>query len=159
MVKKPITKNIISALAIVVSSFILLNVTFILDYLFHGLIEIIAGFLFPKVVRHDISLPWYPFLIHFLFAVFIALISILVFRSRLGSFQKATFLTIPVAVFLVTLGIFFYQSPLFIYLIGSFSIITTLYYFHQKKLPWLYSYSVILIALLLLIFNLTGGEI
>ena len=159
MIKNPITKNILSALAIIVFGFLLLNISFVIDFLFHFLAEFIMGILFPKIMDHSNSLPWYAPLIHILFALLIVIISIFVFKSKIGPFYKATFMTVPVAVILATMGILFYQMPFLIFLIGGLFTATALYFFWQKRLSWLYYYALIIVVLALLISFLTGGEI
>ncbi|MDP2907288.1 MAG: hypothetical protein Q8O03_05085 [Nanoarchaeota archaeon] len=102
---------------------------------------------------------WFPPIKHALFVVIIGLISWLVFRSKLKVLYKAVYMTVPVAVALVTVGMFLYRWPIVGYSVGSLLCIGTLYYFYRTKQPWLYYYTVVLIGLILAIFTLTGGEI
>jgi hypothetical protein len=153
MLKNPYVKNILLALAVAVFGFVLLNLTFLFNYLVFRFIDLI--------VSHS-SMPanhWFPLIRHALFLVIIGLISWPIFRLKLSVLFKAIFMTVPVAVFLVTIGIFFYEWPIVPYLVGGFFTLLVLFCFYRTKQPWLYYYSVILIALTLMIFTLLGGEI
>jgi len=153
MFKNPRLKNILLALAVAVFGFVLLNLTFLLNYLVFQFIDLI--------VPHS-SMPanrWFPLIRHALFLVIIGLISWPIFRSKLGVLFKAIYITVPVAIFLVTIGIFLYEWPIVPYLVGGVFTLVVLFCFYRTKQPWLYYYSVILVALTLMIFTLLGGEI
>lgn len=100
-----------------------------------------------------------PIIRHVVFLVIIGLISWFVFRSRLPKIAKATYMAVPTAVVLVTVGILLYPWPVLPYLVGAVLTISVLFYFYRTKRPWLYYYNVVLVALVLMIFTLTGGEI
>jgi hypothetical protein len=102
---------------------------------------------------------WFPPMMHAAFVALIGLISWAIFRTKIRALFKAIYLTVPTAVVLVTLGIFFYQLPVIPYLLGFLLIAGVLYCFYRTKQPWLYYYSVILIGLVLAIFTFLGGEI
>lgn len=68
-------------------------------------------------------------------------------------------MTVPLAVVLISLGIFFYRWPVVVYLSGGLFSISVLYYFHRTRQPWLYYYTLILVNITLAIFTLLGGEI
>jgi len=157
MLKNPLIKNILSALAVVVFGFILLNITFLFDALIHDLVIGFLTFFIPNELL--MTSIWFPPMMHGLFVVAIGLISWFVFKSKLGVFYKAIYMTVPVAVVLVTIGMFLYSWPVAAYLIGALFSIGVLYYFYRTKQPWLYYYTVILISLVLAIFSLSGGEI
>jgi hypothetical protein len=157
MFKNSMAKNILSALAVAGFGFILLNFTFIFDFLLHSLV---AGFIKLFIpVNPEITYYWFPPVIHALFVVVIGLISWLIFRSKLGVLYKAIYMTVPSAVVFVTLGMFLYRWPVAAYSLGSLFGIGVLYYFYRTKQPWLYYYTVILVGLALAIFSLLGGEI
>jgi len=157
MLKNPLIKNILSALAVAVFGFILLNITFLFDALIH---DLVIGFI-TFFISFDMLMTyiWFPPMMHGLFVVAIGLISWFVFKSKLGVFYKAIYMTVPVAVVLVTFGMFLFPWPVAAYLIGALFSIGVLYYFYRTKQPWLYYYTVILISLVLAIFSLSGGEI
>jgi len=102
---------------------------------------------------------WIPPLMHIFFLVLIAIISYFIFKSKLKTIYKATYLVVPVAVFLVTLGILLYQQPPVLYPLGFVLCLGVLYFFYRKRLPWLYYFSFIFISLALTVFTLLGGEL
>jgi cation transport ATPase len=157
LLKNPVVKNILSALAVAIFGFILLNLTFLFDALFQSLIDGIVRIFTP--VDFNMSWQWFPPIKHAMFVVVILLISWFVFRSKLKVLYKAIYMTVPVAVVLATVGIFLYQWQIVSYSVGSLLCIGTLYYFYRTKQPWLYYYAVVLVGLALAIFTLTGGEI
>ncbi len=153
MFKNPIVKNVLTALAVAVFGFVLLNITFLFNYLVFLVIDLVVP---PDFIPANL---WFTMVRHGLFLVIIGLISWFVFRSNLGVLYKAIFMTVPVAVFLVSIGIFLHDWPHIPYIIGGLSTLAVLFYFYRTKRHWLYYYSVILIALTLMIFTLLGGEI
>jgi hypothetical protein len=157
MKKNSYLKYVLQALAIAVFGFILLIIAFMFDGLVHSILIYITRFIAPTDVMMNIK--WFPPFMHFIFVLIIGLISWFIFRSKLGILYKAIFMVVPVAVILVTIGMFLYRFPLVPYLVGAVLSFTTLYYFFRTKQSWLYYYSVILIAIVLTIFTLTGGEI
>jgi hypothetical protein len=155
--KKPIIKNILSIIVIPIFGFILLNITFLLNAVFQG---ILRRFLMIFInFDTEMNFRWLPGLMRILFVVFILIISFFVLRTKMKPIFKAIFLFVPTATILVTIGIFFYQIPAISYVIGFLLISGVIYYFYKTKQPWLYYYSVILISLVLAVFTLTGGEI
>jgi hypothetical protein len=110
-------------------------------------------------INPETDLSLFPALMHGSFAVLIVLISWFVFRTKLKTIYKAIYLTVPLATVLVTLGIFFYQLPVVLFLIAGLIIISLLYYFYRTKQHWIYYYAVILVSVVLTIFTLLGGEI
>jgi hypothetical protein len=152
-VKRAYVKNILSALAVAGFGFVLLGLTFIFNFLVFQLIDLL-------IPRNPESFPqWFPLARHIIFLFIIALISWPIFRSKLPTLVKAIFMTVPTAVVLVTIGIVFYPSPVLPYLIGALLTIGVLFYFYRTRKPCLYYFSVILVALMLTVFTLTGGEI
>jgi hypothetical protein len=151
--KKPYARNIMSALAVAAAGLVLLNLTFLLNFLVFRIIDV---FMHPA----NDSLPqWFPLGRRVVFLVLITLISWLVFRSKWPVLLKAIFMTVPTAVALVTIGILLYPWPILPYAVGALLTGGILFYFYRSKKPWLYYYSVILVALTLAIFSLAGGEI
>lgn len=156
ILEKPLAKNILFALAIAVFGFLLWNLAFLLFALFQRFIDIIASFF----ISSEMAVPnWYFILRHLLFVALILLITWVVFRTKLQPIYKAIFMTVPLAVVYLTIGIFFYQWPLIIYATCGLLTLGLLYYFISRKKPWLYSYTVILVVVTLLIVMLTGVEI
>jgi len=152
-----ILKNILSALAVVVFGFFLLNVAFIFDFLFQDLIDTIVRFFTTADVNMEWS--WFPPLKHAMFVVLISLISWYVFRSKLGVLYKAIYMTVPLAVVFMTIGIFTYPWPIAAYSLGGLFGIGVLYYFYRTKQPWLYYFALIFMSLIMLLVGLLGVEI
>ena len=157
IIKNQAIKNILSAVAVAVFGFILLGLTFIFDALYQGIIRGIVGIFIP--LTPDTNIYWLPGLFHGSFVIVIGIISWFVFKSKLKVLYKAIYMTVPLAVVLATIGIFFYQWPVIPYSLGSLIVISLLYYFYKTKQPWIYYYTVILVSFTLAIFTLLGGEI
>lgn len=157
MIKNPILKNILSVVAITFFGFVLLNLTFVLDFLFVTAITKLIN-LFTSIDL-AITYGWYPPVMQGLFIITIGLVSWLVFRSKLGTFLKAAYLTIPTAIALATVGMSLYRWPVVVYSLSGLLVIITLYYFYRTKKPWLYWYAIIIVSFALLIMVLTGAEI
>jgi len=158
MFKNPLVKNALSALVVAGVGFILLNLTFMFDYIFQSVVIWFIK-LFTSEENPPMAWYWFPLVMHVAFMVIICLISRAIFRTKIRVLFKAIYMTVPTAVALVTLGIFFYQWPVVPYLLGFLLIAGVLRYFYKTKQPWLYYYSVILISLVLAVFSLLGGEI
>jgi len=159
MFKNPIVKNILLALAVTGFGFILLNLTFLFDFLFQSLIVGFIELFTPVSVNPEMDYYWFPPMMHALFLVVIGLISWFIFRSKLGVLYKAIYMTVPTAVALATIGIFLYRWPIVVYSLGILFGISVLYYFYRTKQPWLYYYTLILVGLVMLLVGLLGVEI
>ena len=157
MFKNPNGKHIVSAVAVAVFGFILLNIAFLFDFLIQTLAAGIIRLFIPANPAMDYS--WYPPAMHGLFVGIIGFISWQVFRSKLRTLYKAMYMTVPLAVVFVTFGMFLYRWPVAAYASGSLFSISVLYYFYRTKQPWLYYYTVILVSLTLLLTGLLGVEI
>ncbi|RPJ63459.1 MAG: hypothetical protein EHM12_02265 [Dehalococcoidia bacterium] len=149
----PRVKNILSALAVAVLGFILLNITFLLNFLLFKLIDL--------SLPHELvsAFQWFPMVRHALFLVIIMLVSWAVLRSKLSTLYKAIYLIVPVAVVIVSIGIFMYQWPPAAYLVAGIFTAGILFYLYCMRQPWLYYYAVLLVALTLMVFTLLGGQI
>jgi len=157
MFKNPIVKNILSAVAVAGFGFILLGLTFIFDALLQSLTDgVIQLFTTADI---NMAWGWYPSVKHAAFVVVIGLISLPIFQSKLSTLYKAIYMTVPLAVVFVTLGMFLYRWPVAVYSLGSLFSIGVLYYFYRTKRPWLYYYTLILVGLTMLLVGLLGIEI
>ncbi|MGV8171611.1 MAG: hypothetical protein ACP5OA_02860 [Candidatus Woesearchaeota archaeon] len=159
--KKSIVKNILWILAVTVGGFILWSITFLLDALFQGVIRRFFGLLTPSgpEMGAGYGYIWFPAMMHFSFLILICLISWPIFKSRLGTLYKAIYSTVPLAVIFVTIGMFLYQWPVLVYIIGGLFGINILYYLYRTKQSWIYYFAVIFTGIILAIFTLLGGEI
>jgi hypothetical protein len=94
------------------------------------------------------------------FVILLYGISWFVFRSKLNDLVKATYLTMPLMVTLVMIGIFAFQlTELVVYLLGAIVVAAVLYYIYKKKLSWLYYFATGYVVLVALYVMLAGIEI
>ncbi|HEX7456561.1 MAG TPA: hypothetical protein VF303_03780 [Candidatus Nanoarchaeia archaeon] len=157
VLKSPVAKNILSAVAVAGFGFILLNLTFLFDFLFQSLVDALVR---PFTqVDFNMAWSWFPPVKHAMFVVIIGIISWFVFRSKLGTLYKTIYMTVPLAVVLATIGMFLGQWPVISYPLGGLFFIGVLYYLYRTKQPWLYYYTLALVSLALLAVGLLGVEI
>lgn len=155
--EKTWAKNILSALAVAFLGFILLNLAFMLDFLFQMLMRHIIE-LFVSLGPESMA-PWFSPLMHLSFVILISVLSWFVFKSKLRTLFKAAYLVVPLATVLVTMGMFLYQWPILSFIIGGLIVLGVLYYLYRTKQHWLYYYATILISITLAIFTLMGVDI
>jgi hypothetical protein len=153
MIKNPVVKNTLSALAILVSIPILLTLIF----LFYALINSFYDKIIPGSQNAE-QIPYF-FLRPITLFVILAVLSWLVFRSKLAALYKAIYTTVPVATVLAFIGIYFNSRPVLIYSLGALVSLGVLAYLFFKKKPWLYYFSVIVISIILLVVALLGVDI
>jgi len=154
---KQMVKNVFYALAVAVFGFILLNLTFIFDAFYQGLVRGFIGLFVNLDLNMDLY--WFSPLMHFSFVVVIGLISWFIFKSKLKSIYKAIFMTVPLAVVFATIGMFLYSWTWAVYLIGILFFAGVFYYLCRTKQPWIYYYTLILISFLMFLVALLGVEI
>ena len=148
---KPWQKNVLSALIVVAGGFILFNLAFLLAALVINTTMSVLG-ITQNEAPHIVGRVVYLLLIF--------LITWIVFRSRLNDTIKATFLTMPLMVILVMIGISVYQQSNWVIAgIGAVIICALLYYLYKKKLSWLYYFSTFYVAAVALYILLSGIEI
>jgi hypothetical protein len=124
---------------IVVAGFLLFNIAFMLAALVINGVSRLAGTQEPSYYGVGI------------YIIIILIISWFVFRSRFNDLTKATFLTMPLMVILITGGISLYQhSKWLIAGIGALFISAVLFYLYKMKLSRLYYFAVIYVAILAL---------
>jgi hypothetical protein len=150
-------KDILSVAAVAGFGFVLLGLTFLCDFLFQSLVNSVLRLFTPFDSHMDWD--WFPTARHAMFMVIVCLISRPILRSKLGMLYKAIYMTVPVAVILATIGIFLYRWPPVPYLVGGLFTAGVMLYLHRTKQPWLYYFSVIMVALCLMVFTVLGGEI
>jgi len=153
MFKNPYFKNALSALAVAVLGFVLLNLAFILFALFTRAILLFLPADFAGTSR------WFMPLMLIIFVFIIALVSWLIFKSGLGEIYKAVYLTMPSAVIFVAISILLYRQPAAAYGVNALVLGAIIVYLYETKKPWLYYYAVVLVATVLLITALLGVDI
>ncbi|MCL5795377.1 MAG: hypothetical protein M1338_03390 [Patescibacteria group bacterium] len=135
----------------------MLNITFLFDFFFQNAVIWIINLFTPVDMMRANN--WFLPLLHGGFMVLIVLISWFVFRSKLKPIFKAIYMTVPLAVVFVTIGIFFYPWPVIVYILASIFGLGVLYYFYRTKQPWIYYFTLILVSLALIVANLLEIEI
>ena len=150
-------KNILSALAIVVFGFILLNAAFIFDALYQTILDRIIG----VFVKTDMNTTWrwiFP-LRHGSFIAILLLLSWFIFRSKISNLYKAIYLPVPLAAVYLTMGIFLYRWQIASLSLGSLFFLGVLYYFYRTKQPWLFYFSLIFVSLMMLFVGIFNVDI
>ena len=118
------------------------------------IIIIIGGF-----IRAPENMPP-PYIGRYITVILILIMSYIVFRSRLNDTIKATYLTMPLMVALVMIGLSLYGKPQWvIYGTGALVIFAVTIYLYKKKLSWLYYFSTFYVAILGLYIMISGMEI
>ena len=158
-IKNPVIKKIFQAVAVAGFGFILLNLTFLLDFLYQSSLDRLIRIFTPADINMDMGWRWFPPARHAVFMVIVILISRFVFRSKLGAIYKAIFMTVPLAVIFATIGILFYRFPPAVYLLGGLFGFGVLYYLYRTKQSWIYYYTLILIGVTMLCVVIFGVEI
>ncbi len=135
-------KNILSAIVIAGAGFILFNLAFVLAAL---------------VIKASISIMGLPenaappIEARIVFLIIVILISWLILKSKLNDLIKAGFLSMPLMVILIMIGISLYQQPMWMTgLIGAAIVGALIVYIKRKKLSWYYYFSTIFVAVLAL---------
>jgi magnesium-transporting ATPase (P-type) len=157
LTKHPAIKIILSALAVAVFGFILLNIAFLADFLFQTVIDRIIRLFTPADI--NMGWAWFPLVKHLVFVLVIGLLSLAVFRSELRVLYKAIYMTVPLAAVFATIGIVFYRWPAVAYSLGALFTAVLLYHLYRKKQPWLYYYTLLLVAAAMLLAGILGVEI
>lgn len=150
-------KSALMALAVAVGGFLLFGLTFIFDFFVQSLVRIPLSMFLEG--DFEMNVAWVPIFQHFFFVFVIAVISYLIFRSKIAVLLKAIYMTVPTGVALATVGMELYQWPAAVYLVCTVLTGTVLYYFYKTKQPWIYYFSVLLTASVMLLMTITGVEI
>lgn len=156
-IKNPYVKNVLSALAVTVFGFILLNLAFLFDFIYQSLVDYIVKLFTSADINMDWV--WYPPFKHVIFIMIIGLITWAIFRTKWPTLIKAIYLTVPLAVVLATCGMFLYRWPPLALVVGGLFSVGVLVYFYRTKQSWLYFYTLILISLVMLMVTILGVEI
>lgn len=153
MFKNSYVKNVLYVLAVAFFGFILLNLTFLFD----AFITLSVGRFFTA--DFPMTNQWFAPIMHIIFIVIIALISWFVFKSKFVEIYKVIYFTVPLAVTFVTIGIFLYRWPILLYSVSVLIFGGIIIYLYRTKKSWLYYYTLILVASVLLIMSLLGVDI
>ncbi|HEX3018222.1 MAG TPA: hypothetical protein VHP31_10285 [Caproicibacter sp.] len=133
-------KNILSAFVIMLGGFVLFNAAFLLSALIINTLQKIMGMpqnTAPSIFSRAFCL------------TLIFIISWFVLKSKLNTLVKATYLTLPLMVVLVMIGLLLYQQPkFFITAIGTLAVGMLFLYLYKKKLSWQYYFATLYVAVL-----------
>lgn len=142
--------------AVALAGFLLLNAAFIADFLFQTAVLKVVGLFTPVELRGGSPV---PLLLHLAFAALTGWLSIYVFRSKLNTYMKASWLMVPLAVVYVTIGIFTYKTPALSYMLTTAFGSGVFLYLVRTHQPWPYVWAFFLLSIALLVSNLLGMEI
>lgn len=142
-------KPALSMVCIIVGGFILFNVAFML-----------VALVMKALAYMDGAQGMPPAYGRIIVVLLIFVISWFIFRSKLNDLIKATYLTMPLMVILVMIGIYSFQlSQLVVYVLGGIVVAALLYYIYKKKLSWLYYFATAYVVAVALFVMITGIEI
>ncbi len=130
-------------LGMMMGGFILFNIAFILAFGVHTLVSI-------TFIRQIV--PW-----HYGYIFIIGVLSWFVLKRNLNPFLKATYLTLPLMVGLVEIGLNFYSHPIWVAVISLIFMSGALFLIIKKKLPWQFYFSVFYVSILgivIMVFNI-----
>jgi hypothetical protein len=150
-------KNVLNALLVAVLGFLMLNLTFIVYAGAYNLTSRLIRLTSGEGAGFAEATP--PQILRIALALLIILLSWLVLRSKLNVILKAAFLMVPVATALVTIGIYFYETPIIVYSLGGLICAGLLFWLMRKKWHWLHMYSVLLVAGALTLMGILGIDI
>jgi hypothetical protein len=144
-------------LAVPILGFVLLNIAFMLDFIFQSALRAIINLFVP--LSPDTAVGFIPYSLHFSFMIAILIISWFIFRSKLGTLLKAVYMVVPLATVFATIGILFYPLQIVVLTLGGLFFLGLLYYLYKTKQPWLYYYALAFIGVLMLLVAITGVDI
>lgn len=148
---KPWLKNIISMVIVAVGGFILFNLAFILM----ARLTNVADLLFQRPQNLAPSL-----IARSIFLILLLAASWFVFRSKWSDTLKAAYMTLPLIVTLVMIGMTLHPQPDLVVLgAGALVITGVLFWLIRKKLPWIYYFALGYVAALALYVQLARIDI
>jgi len=157
ILQKPKTRIALQIVDIPIVGFLLLNLTFIFDALYQGIIRSLISVFIP--FDQDSHIIWLSVVLHFSFVVIICIISKLIFKSKLNHLFKSSFLMVSAATVLVTIGMFSCPNQIIAFLTGTGFVFSVLLCLIKTKQARQYFYALCLITLALVLGSLTGMEI
>ncbi|MCL4364635.1 hypothetical protein M1328_05360 [Patescibacteria group bacterium] len=155
--KNKTVKKILSALLVAVFGYIVINLTYLVDFIFQTFLDDVVRIFFKAEV--NLVWHWYPIAKDLLFLLIVVLVSRSVFQSKMKTLYKNIFLTLPLSVIYTTINIFFFRWPIVVYLAEAYFFFGFLYVFKRLKLSWLYFYTLYFFSLLILILNMMRWQI
>ncbi|MDD2371505.1 MAG: hypothetical protein PHQ32_05835 [Firmicutes bacterium] len=142
-------KNILSILVIISGGYILFNVAFLLAAIVMNSVNLLIG---------NVGKP--PYLGWIIYLILLTVISWLIFKSKLNDLIKATYLTMPLMVILISEAVFLYEQPQWIvYILGAIIVSGVTFLIYKYKLSWLYYVATAYVTIVALFIAITGVEI
>ena len=143
--------NVLSALAIILGGYVLFVAAFML-------VAVTVNGMMALMGMPENATP--PVAGRIIFLVLLAILSAVVFRLRIPDVVKATYLTMPLMVILVTIGLVFHRLPdIAMAGIGAVVIVGLVLFLVRKKLSWMYYFATAYVSVLALVMMLTGMDI
>lgn len=152
-------KNALSVIIIICMGFMLFNFAFLLAWGVSSLLEMPLKYLTPEF-RDSLNLTWYPIFKHLVYFILVLIVSWFILRSKnLTVLFKATYLTMPAIVTLVSVGIIFNSIPALVIGIDVVLALITYFYLYKTNKPWQYWLAISYVAILALCIIIFGIEI
>lgn len=149
-------KNVLSAVVIAAAGYVLFLAAFLLAAVvmkvYSGIVVMFAG---ESGTAQSIQIYW-----HYVYLAVVLILSWFILRLKISDLFKAAYLTMPLMVAFVEIGIHLYQQPQWV-TAGICATIAgaVLFYIYKKKLSWLYYFSTFYVAATALYVLLSGMEI
>ncbi|MCF6464452.1 hypothetical protein [Clostridium sp. Cult2] len=148
-------KNILYMFVIVGVGFILFNLAFILA----GLVRMVYSMIVMRFVTDFDNARLIPFSWHYVYIIFVLLLSWFVLTRPLKDLTKATYFTMPLIVVLTEVGVQFYRWPVLVWVIGAIIVGAVIFYLNKTKRSWLYYFATFYVVLVEIFVMLSGMDI
>ena len=148
-------KQILSAIVVLAGGFVLFNLAFMLAAAVSQIYRLAVRLFGGQDTMAFESRGW-----QYIYLVIVLLISWFVLRSKWPDLVKATYLTMPLMIVLIIIGIWLYEQPQWLPIgIGAIIVGAVVVYLYVKKQSWLYYLAAAYTGLLALFIVLTGIDI
>ena len=148
-------KQILSAIVVLAGGFVLFNLAFMLAAAVSQVYRLAVRLFGGQETMAIQSGVW-----QYIYLVIVLLISWFILRSKWPDLVKATYLTMPLMVVLIMIGIWLYEQPQWLPIgIGAVVVGAVFVYLYVKKQSWLYYLATAYTGLLALFVVLTGIDI
>lgn len=148
-------KQVLSAIAVLAGGFVLFNLAFMLAAAVNQLYRLAVRLISGEDIAAVDSIFW-----KLIYLGLVLLITWFVLRSKWPAVVKATYLTMPLMVILIMIGIALYTQPVWMPVtIGTVLVAAVIVYVFIRKLSWLYYLAAAYTGVLALFIVLTGIDI
>ena len=156
LLRHPIIKNILWALAVPIGGLMMLNLAFVADAVFQYALDAAVGVFTPV---DNMGWHWFPPLKHTLYLFLLILITWPILKSKLHVLLKAIWLCVPLAAAALAFGILLYPHRVATAIVGALSGLGVMYSLWRTKSPWPYWWSFVYISILMFSIALFNVEI